>query len=105
MGALPKKIKVGIHEYRVEFCDMENLGLCDNNAKVISIQRGVLPTVGLVILFHEMLHAVSSVSNLRLFEIIEGEVDEDKLDGCAEWLCMVLKNNPEFTKLFLERKP
>lgn len=71
MGALPKKIKVGIHEYRVEFCDMENLGLCDNNAKVISIQRGVLPTVGLVILFHEMLHAVSSVSNLRLFEIIE----------------------------------
>ena len=101
MGSLPKRIKVGIHEYRVEQCDMENLGLCDNNAKVISIQRGVLPTVSLVVLLHEILHAVSSVSNLRLFESDGGEVDESRLDGCAEWLCMVLRNNPEFTKLFL----
>ena len=100
MGLLPEKIRIGIHEYRVEQCDMEHLGRCDNNAKVIFIQRGVLPTVGLVVLFHEMLHAVSSVSNLRLFETDSGEVDENRLDGLAEWLCMVLRDNPE---LFLEK--
>ena len=113
MGALPKKIKVGCRTYGVVFPyafqeDNNRVGqecttLCEIRVAG-DVSGQAIPRDSLAqILFHEVLHAIDHASNLGILSNADGVPDEAKVDGLSEWLCLVLRDNPEFTKLFLEK--
>ena len=108
MGSLPKRIKVGCRTYGVIFPyvfqeDCSRVGqecttLCEIRVAGKTMGQAIPHDSLAQILFHEVLHAILEASNLG---ILGGLDDEAKVDGLSEWLCMVLRDNPEFTKLFL----
>ena len=111
---LPKKIKIGFHDYKVVYPhsfgveSIDKMGLCDSNAKNLYVAdelcgQEIPDSVKLQTMVHEILHGMADTSNLGLFEDDNGNPDESQIDGFAEWLCMVLHDNPEFTKLFLPK--
>lgn len=105
---LPKAIKVGCHEYAVKYPHVfevgQSLGMTDLNANTISIADEYngkkLPYSQVVkTLIHEILHVIDDLSGHNAFKANE-EWNEAALDAWAEWLCMVLTDNPELLRLF-----
>lgn len=109
---LPEKIRIGCRTYEVIFPyvfqeDVNRSGqecpvLCEIRVAGEAFGRAI-PLDSLVqILCHEVIHAINDASNLGICAGEDGQTDEAKVDGLSEWLCMVLRDNPEFTRLFLE---
>lgn len=110
MGLLPEKIRIGCRTYEVIFPyvfqeDVNRSGqecpvLCEIRVAGEAFGRAIPSDSLLQILFHEVIHAINDASNLGICVGEDGQTDEAKVDGLAEWLCMVLRDNPEFTRLF-----
>jgi len=103
---LPKSIKIGFHNYEVVFPhdDPQNEYLGDtyapNNMMRISeySNNKKLPDSSILqTLIHEILHAIDSKSDLDIFA---GDRKEERLNGLAHWLCMVMSANKELMDLF-----
>ena len=113
MGLLPEKIRIGCRTYEVIFpyvfqedvirSGQEHTALCEIRVAGEVFGRAIPLDSLLQTLFHEILHAIDHASNLGILSNVDGVQDEAKVDGLSEWLCMVLRDNPEFTKLFLEK--
>lgn len=109
---IPSKIKVGSCDYSVvhpyKFRDIGYCGICDYIALEIRLSDTnsdgdlVKDQAKLKTLMHEVIHAIDHASSLGVFCDEDGKPDEAKVDGWAEWLCMVLRDNPDFTRMFLE---
>ena len=104
---IPSTIKVGCHMYKVEFpiVNRGSIGETHNNLNTIRIAdtsgNGKMPESSIVqTLMHEIIHAIDRKSNLCVFSKYNEGPDESKVDGFAEWLCMVLYDNPKLLDLF-----
>jgi len=108
---IPDKIRVGFHNYQIIFPYIfkEDSGRIGQHSATLGEIRITNTFLNLPVpdetiiqtMMHEVLHAIDSVSNLKVFSKEDGSIDEDKIDGIAEWLCMVLRDNPSLTKMFL----
>lgn len=84
---IPKKLKIGGHQFRVELVEGNNLdedntcGKCDKNKNTILISKSLSQSQKEVTLFHEIIHAVN------------GELEEEIVDSLAEQLYQVLSAN------------
>lgn len=111
---IPKTIKIGFHHFDViypyTFTETTgNLGQCSSSLNEIHIAdtylNKLLPDSTVIeSLVHEIIHAINTVSKLKLFDDENGKTDEAKVDGLAEWLCMVLRDNQKLLELFITPK-
>lgn len=109
---IPPQIKIGFRTYDIvyphDFKDSPHCGMADYQRQEIRLASNgdsgtkYKPEYILQALVHEVLHCVENSSELRVFRNIDGSVNESLVDGWAEWLCMILRDNPDFTKMFLE---
>ncbi len=108
---IPKKIKIGYRDYKVDYPytfteQSSSVGqhcatLCEIKITGTWLNVTVPDQAVIQTLMHEILHGIEAISNLGLFRDNDGNLDEHQVDGLAEWLCMVLRDNPDFVKLFL----
>lgn len=110
---IPKEIKIGFRTYDViyphPFKDTNHCGMADYQRQEIRLGADgdngckYKPEYILQALMHEVIHCIENSSELRVFRNVDGSVNESMVDGWAEWLCMVLIDNPDFTRMFLSR--
>ena len=113
---LPNTMKIGFRTYDIifpnDFKDINHCGITDYERQEIRI--GEIGSNGakykndsiIQTTMHEVIHAIEAGCGHRVFKKEDGSVNECAVDAWAEWLCMVFRDNPEFTKLLLmdERK-
>ena len=101
MIKLPKKIKVSGREIEIKFpYEFKERGDCDgtycHGNETLMIEGGESDNHTLFILLHELIHAMAKVTGCeRLYN------DDNTIDAIAETLLQVMKDNPEFVKLFM----
>lgn len=106
----PEVIRIGFHDYEVEYVDdlaindSEIMGVIFENAKKILVSARFcdqkIPRSALAqTLMHEILHAIDFMTEFEVFKDKEGAID-----AFAEYMCMVFRDNPDFVKLFREKK-
>ena len=93
---LPKKIKIGGFVYRIkevkeDQLPSDRLADCGRNDHLIRVSRDLEDKAKLLILVHEVFHAIN-------FEDAESSVECQ-----AQTLCQLLLDNPDFTKLFTKK--
>lgn len=83
----PTKLKIGAHSYSVEYVkvpkgiDSVNVGLCDKERGIITIDNSLIPSEKYVALWHEIFH------------ILNGELPEREVDWLAQQIAQVLDDN------------
>lgn len=103
---LPETIKLGFHEYSITYEDegfeldgTNVLGIILDDSKNIAISlssNGIplrKPQIAQTIM-HELIHAIDYAT----FNIFKD--NEDAVDAFSEYLCMLIRDNPDFIKLF-----
>jgi len=88
--AIPKKIKIGIHTYSVEFNSLlwyeESLkGSVNHLKQVIQIDPVIAETQKCVTFLHEVIHVINDNYRCKL--------DDDEVDRIAEGIAELLKDN------------
>ncbi len=105
-GVLPDIIRIGFHDYEVEYVegleieDNEIMGVIYENAKKIFVsachhEQDVPKTSLVQTLMHEILHAIDFMTEFEVFKDKEGAIEV-----FSEYLCMVIRDNPDFIRLF-----
>lgn len=104
---IPRTVKLGNHEFKVIYKKTirhpgkngeECYGLCDYDSHVIYLQRGMHPSKKSEVFFHECLHAIDELFDLRL--------GEKKVNLLAVTVMAWIKNNRiDFGVINAKRKP
>jgi hypothetical protein len=112
MKKLGDSVLVGFKTFKVLFPYTfkevyDYLGQCDNTLLEIRLKNvedePVVDDRLISIFMHELVHAIEYASGHRVFKPKRGEeANEDAVDGWAEYLCMVLRDNQWILELFLD---
>ena len=96
---LPKTIKIGAHNYKIEFPhefdDGSTSGQCNPSANLIRVADSDVngprsDSAVLVTIVHEVLHAIDFATNRLVFL---GEEGEDLADAFAEMIAQIIIDN------------
>lgn len=104
-AVLPATIRIGFHDYDVAYVDglsvndREVMGVIYENAKTIAVstchaEQDIPLSATAQTLIHEILHAIDFMTEYKVFKGKEGAID-----AFAEYLCMVIRDNPQLVKL------
>jgi len=74
-------MKLGIHQYKIIYKDIEDCGEIDRDKNTITIRSNLSDTESLVSLWHEKLH------------ILNNELSETLVESLAQQIVGVLKDN------------
>ena len=97
MGKLPKKIKVGPYDYTIRSyvwkAEDDQIGGCDTQRLVLSVDDSGPAMVTKNTLLHEVLHAVYD-----LYDLGPDDSEEDVVMRLSNGLQMVMVDNPGLGK-------
>ena len=89
---IPKKLKIGAHEYKVTIVGaIEEFGLCKPKNLEIFISEDAPKSQQEETLIHEALHAI--VDQLRLFHMSEGDKEEKLVQRMGHAIYQLLIDN------------
>lgn len=91
---IPEKVKIGAHEYKIEFrddLDDENMGVCRPSKLKIFIDERLPQTQQEETFIHECLHAI--VSELGRYTYNQYDEEERDVQSLSHAIYQVLKDN------------
>lgn len=95
MKALPKKVRIGAFDYKVQYEEqLSEIGLCGRIQLlhgIIDMRPGMSADVERMVLLHEVMHGY-------LFHAGIQEHDERHLDVLAHGVAQIIRDNPELLK-------
>jgi hypothetical protein len=105
MRKFPTVVKIGGHEYRIirkTKAEMKRdhegaLGICDFDGLCIYICKGMRKTKAQEVLLHEIAHACTYPSL-----VAKRHSDEEFVDGVADKLAAMLRDNPDVVAYLTE---
>lgn len=91
---LPSRLKVLGHYFDISQCELEFLGTFCLGKSQIRIDQNLKDDLKLSTLVHEAVHSISKLQQIKM--------TEQQVDIIAMGMYNILRDNPNFTKLFLE---